>query len=107
MKHPARKKVGFVISIAILASIMVTPYMWAHDHIMLVLPFAYLLTTLIDKEISFLYTGLAILAFILFAFGMIFVAMPTQQDQWSVLVPFVFLGIFMWGMKKENKHNID
>lgn len=99
LKHAYKQDMGFVITISILISLIVTPYLWAHDHVLLVVPFAYLLTTLIKKEISFLYTGLVILAFIVFAFGMLFVAMPTQQDQWSVLVPLVMLGIILLSLR--------
>jgi len=94
-----------VFSTAIALGVLLPPYIWAYDYVLLVIPVCYICFDVIRRTASYVFAilfllvldGVAITAAILFAFSPASPALTIQRDMWSIWVGILVLGI-VWGM---------
>lgn len=94
-----------VFSTAIALGVLLPPYIWAYDYVLLVIPVCYICFDLIQRTASYLYAilfllvldGIAITAAILFALSPASPALTIQRDMWSIWVGILVL-VTVWAM---------
>jgi hypothetical protein len=87
------------ISFAIPLGMLITPYLWSYDHILLVVPFAWLVYQIIRRTEKYIVAMLFLtLMDIAAAIGLYLQGFRPEKDFWSILVPaltLVLMGIFI------------
>jgi len=86
--------IGLSVSVAVL----VTPYIWAYDQILLVLPIVYIVTVLMRRGQPYLVGALFFLMVDVAAIGLLLVAVQVGQDYWSGLIPAVVGAALVWSI---------
>ncbi len=94
--RPARHDPLHVVAVAVVAALLVTPYIWAYDQLLLLLPIAAFLGELMGRGRIYLVNALAFLALDIGAIALLFVAVQTGQDIWSALVPLAVGAALVW-----------
>jgi Glycosyltransferase family 87 len=89
-----------VVALSIVASLLVTPYLWAYDQILLLLPITLVIGALIERSPVFLLNALAFLALDVLALGLLFLALQTGEDVWSGLLPLLVGAALLWPLNK-------
>ena len=87
------------------ATLIVAPYLWNYDQILLMIPILYLLIA-ISKKYGDLKAALFMFGVVALAFGMVMVAYWLQHDVWSFMNTFVIwvlsLYFFTRGRRRED-----
>jgi hypothetical protein len=89
-------KPSIVISIAITVAILVTPYIWAYDQILLIIPIVVSMLSLSDRGYPYLFTAPIFLFFSALALIFIPIGIKLQVDVWSVGVSLAVLCLLSW-----------
>jgi hypothetical protein len=87
-------KVGapiFSVSILILAALLITPYTWAYDQILLVIPISFAAIKLFKQRVPYLISALLFLVIDIAALAFLVLALKTDVDVWSAVIPFACL----------------
>lgn len=83
-----------LFSLVIPVSLVITPYIWPYDHILLILPILHLALSLYQPGRTYLQAALVPLAVSVLSFALLLLAVWLNQDTWSVLLPVsVFLAV--------------
>lgn len=77
--------------LAIPVVLAVTPYLWAYDQVLLLLPVVWLSTGVMGRGQPYLRAALAPLGFAVFSLALLFLAGVLGHDGWSVLAPLACL----------------
>jgi hypothetical protein len=92
-----------VISIAIPVTLLTTPYLWAYDQILLVLPILVVVVTLAEKGYPFLLTSTLFLWMTILSLLLLVVSLSLQVDVWSALIPLIVLCLVLWQVGQKNR----
>jgi hypothetical protein len=102
------------IAIAVLTpvALLVTPYTWAYDQILLVIPISLVVILLFTSNAPFLFSASLFLLLDLGALILLAVAVQMGNDIWSAAIPFaclmlVFLAAFRADLRLRQSHNIN
>ena len=87
---------ALALSLCVVAALLVTPYGWVYDQILLVLPISVLAMTFYEKKFPYLLSALTFLAISILSLILLWVAFGVQKDTWSVLIPLLCLGLTIW-----------
>jgi hypothetical protein len=80
------------ISIAIPAGMLMTPYLWSYDHVLLVVPFIWLAYQIIRRTEKYIFAMLFLVVMDTAAgIGLYLQGLRPEKDFWSILVPFLTL----------------
>ena len=93
---PARYSPLPVVALSIVTGLLVTPYLWAYDQILLLLPITLVISELIQRGRIFLLNALAFLALDVVAIALLFLALQTGEDVWSGLLPLLVGAALLW-----------
>ena len=85
-----------LVALSIAVALLVTPYIWAYDQILLLLPITLLLGELIRRGRVFLLNALAFLALDIVGLALLFLALRTGEDVWSALLPLLVGAALAW-----------
>lgn len=86
--------VSFVIPITLL----ITPYSWAYDQILLIIPIVVVMILMMKNGYPYLFTASVFLMISLLALGFLFIATKLELDVWSAGVVFVCELLVIWGI---------
>lgn len=98
-------RVGQAFSLAILSGLLLTPYLWVYDQLLLLIPLAITVETMLENSPLFTPPALVPLVVSLVSLAMLRVAENMQNDVFSVLVPLVcllFFGAAFFGKPTSN-----
>lgn len=91
---------SLAVSLAITITLLLTPYTWIYDQLLLIAPIVILVLLLANERYryllaSLLFLGVDILALLLFG-----VALKLQLDIWSASIPLFILCLTVWYILK-------
>jgi len=92
-----------VVAIVIPAALLVTPYAWAYDQILLVVPIAVAIKTLMQRGAPFLVGGLTFLFIAVLGWALLVLAAVVEHDAWSAIIPFGAWVLALWCSTKETR----
>lgn len=81
------------VGLAVTVALVITPYLWPYDQIMLVLPIVLAMAALKKANIGYLPSALVFLAIDVVAFVLLWFSAQSQTENVNGLVPLVVLGI--------------
>jgi hypothetical protein len=87
-----------VMALAATVGLLVTPYIWAYDQVLLVLPIALVTLHLMRRGTSYLVGALFFLALDIAALMLLVLATQSGEDVWSALVPAAVGLALLWSM---------
>ncbi len=85
-----------VMSLAIPVTLLVTPYIWAYDQILLLVPIGLTAIALSKRGSGFLAAALFPMLFSILSLGLLYISSMIANDAWSVLVPGLCLAMGVW-----------
>jgi hypothetical protein len=87
---------SFIVSIAICTTLLVTPYTWAYNHILLIIPIVVIISEMVKAGYPFLITT-ALFPFIdLLAFFLLIFRVRSDYEIIFVLVPMFMMTLLTW-----------
>ena len=96
--HASMRPVG-VLALAICVTLLVTPYTWTYDQLLLVLPITAAILAMNRNGVRFplaasIFLGIDVLAIILLVFDT-----WLQVEIWNVVIPLVVYGLCLWWLQ--------
>ncbi len=95
------------LCICILIPFILSPYAWAYDQVLLIVPIIYLVGEGIRRNWSFMVTSLIFLSASMISLVLLMIAVGFGHDEFSVILPVILLTILalMIFFPKERKRN--
>ena len=87
---------AFVAGLATAIALILTPYTWVYDQILLILPLCLLTIYFSNAGYPYLVSALVFLFTSIIAIALIFLAMFLGWDIWSVMIPILVFGLMFW-----------
>jgi hypothetical protein len=85
------------MSLILTASLLVTPYLWSYDFVLLIIPLSWIVHQLILRTKSYWVPILFLIAVdIMAGAGLYLQSQSPQKDLWNILLPLVLLGMLIW-----------
>lgn len=110
-KYSSRWNSWLAGSVAILVGLLITPYLWAYDQILLIIPILHITSLMAKLKVRYLYVSLVPLIFSFISLLLLFAAMYIGKDVGSILLTLIVGGILVWlemySRKKENGNSAD
>jgi hypothetical protein len=85
-----------VLGLSLPTALLVMPYGWAYDQVLLVLPLTLATLALARSRAPYLVSALLFFAVDVLAIGLLLLAARTGEDTWSALVPLAAWGLMVW-----------
>jgi hypothetical protein len=89
-----------VVSLAILVTLLATPYTWPYDQLLLILPIIEVTMKLATNSYRFLPTSLIFLVIDILAFILLGISARFQDEIWNVAIPLIVFGLVIWYLLK-------
>lgn len=83
-------------SLAITITLLLTPYTWPYDQLLLVIPIVAITMGLAKAECKFLPTALIFLSIDIMMLILLDISAKIQMEIWNVAVPLFILGLLIW-----------
>ena len=85
------------MSLILTVSLLVTPYLWSYDFVLLIIPLAWIVHELILRTKSY-WVPISFLIVLDMAagLGLYLQNQSPQKDLWNILLPLVLLGLMIW-----------
>ena len=97
---------GRVLSASIIFTLLLTPYLWVYDQILLIIPLANITQSRIENKLPYLTTALVPIFLGVLSLLLLPIATKIQADTWSVLVPFLLMSLYLsknqWDSESRN-----
>jgi hypothetical protein len=85
-----------LFSLAIPAALMLTPYIWAYDHILLLIPISFVTTRIFNRGYPYLVPAVFPIAMSILSIGFLILANGIAQDVWSAGMPLICFILVAW-----------
>jgi Glycosyltransferase family 87 len=88
------------VSLILTVSLLVTPYLWSYDFVLLIIPLSWIVHQLILRTRSY-WVPIVFLIFLDVAAGtgLYLQNLSPQKDLWNILLPLFLLGMMIWMMQ--------
>lgn len=96
---------SLVAGLAITITLLLTPYTWAYDQLLLVVPIVTTVMLLAKDGYRYLPVSLLFVAIDIFAFLFLGLAAKIQLDIWSVSIPLAVLFLLVWYVSKNKSES--
>ena len=90
-----------ILGIAIPLTVVITPYIWAYDQILLIIPIITLTMMMAERGYPYLFTAILPIGISILAIGLLFIAIQLGNDSWSMSVPLIILVLMLLSMRGE------
>jgi hypothetical protein len=94
-------RADIVVSLAICCALLVSPYLWAYDHILLILPLVVMAGRMAELKWPFLFTATWVLQMSFVSAILLMIAVARSTDEWSVILPGFCLVFLIVLFRKE------
>jgi hypothetical protein len=94
------------ISIIIPVSLLITPYIWAYDQILLIVPLMFASIMLYHYGFPYILVALFPISFSILSLSFLFLAIHLNHDNWSFLIPltlFILILVLPQALKNDKK----
>lgn len=96
-----------MLSASIIFSLLLTPYLWVYDQLLLIIPLAVLIGKMIQHKQPYLLSALIPVLVSGVSLALLPVAVQIRNDVWNVLVPILVLAIFYFTVTKPDTITIE
>jgi hypothetical protein len=83
---------AWMVSMAITTTLLVTPYTWPYDQILLVIPIITIIMEMMTRKVPFWLTSILFLLLDMLAIALFLISARIQMETLSVLVPLIIFG---------------
>ena len=90
-QSPGNLSPALVLSLVIPIALLITPYVWAYDQILLIIPVLIVILAMIARDFPYIIPATLFLVISLLALAFVVLAMRTEYDMWSAVVALVCL----------------
>ncbi len=87
-KHKAITPV-WIISIAITTTLLVTPYTWSYDQLLLLIPIIAIILIMVKGKYRFLLSSMVFICLDVFAFALLIISVRIHHEVLNVLIPLI------------------
>lgn len=94
---------AFVISLAIIITLLLTPYTWPYDQLLLAIPIITITMNLAGEGYKFIPVSLIFLATDVLAWILYGISINIQMEIWNAGIPLFVLGILTWHIFKKTE----
>jgi hypothetical protein len=91
-----------VLALAAAVTLLITPYTWTYDQLLLVLPLSTLILAMDRRGVRFPLTASVFLGIDVLVVALLFLDVMMQVEIWNVLIPLVVFGLCLWGLITRN-----
>jgi arabinofuranan 3-O-arabinosyltransferase len=96
-----------MLSASIIFSLLLTPYLWIYDQLLLIIPLAILVGKKNQQNQPYLVSALLPILVSVVSLALLPVAVQIRNDVWNVLVPLLVLAIFFFTFTKPDTITIE
>jgi hypothetical protein len=82
---------ALILALAIPLALLLTPYLWAYDHLILIIPLVVTMSLLIQQKRSYLLIASLPMGLALISIAFLNIAVRLDNDAWSAMVPLITL----------------
>ena len=90
-----------LLSVSLTFTLLLTPYLWVYDQLLLVIPLAIMLGQLRQQASPYLFTTLISIMIGIVSLLLLPVAVSIRNDVWNVGIPLLVLGLFFLSVLKK------
>lgn len=101
MKKTALLTPSSMIALSIVTMLLVTPSSWPYDQVLLIIPIVTITMLARRRGSQYLTAALTFLAIDILAWALLGIAVQTERDFLTVLVPLVVFGLLVWNLRAE------
>ena len=83
-------------SIAVLIALLITPYLWAYDQVLLILPILYITNALAGIKTPYIIVSLLPILFTMISLLLLYLATLNGHDVGSILLTLIIAGALIW-----------
>ena len=91
---------ALVVSLAVITMLLVTPYYWAYDQLLLVVPIVTITMCLARHGYRYLPVSLIFFMLGILSWALVGIAYVIHKDVWTIGVPLCVLGLLIWCLTK-------
>jgi hypothetical protein len=102
--YSTRMSIWLAGSAAILIALLITPYLWAYDQVLLILPILYISNTLARIKTPYIIVSLLPIIFTILSIGLLYVASIKGHDVSSILLTIITAGLLIWTEVRMRKY---
>jgi len=85
------------MSLILTTSLLVTPYLWSYDFVLLIIPLSWIVHQLILRTKSYWVPILFLITLdIIAGAGLYLQSVSPQKDLWNILIPMALMGMLIW-----------
>jgi hypothetical protein len=97
----------WVASLAVTITLLLTPYSWPYDQLLLVVPIIAITMGLAKAGYRFLPTALIFLIIDMIAFMLLYISTIIQMEIWNIAIPLSVLALLAWYLSSKNRLTSD
>jgi hypothetical protein len=87
-----------VLALAVSVTLLITPYTWTYDQLLLVLPLSAVILAMDRRGAPFPLTASVFLGIDMLVVALLFLDVMMQVEIWNVLIPLVVFCLCLWGL---------
>ena len=91
-----------LLSASLTFTLLLTPYLWVYDQLLLIIPLAILLGRLRQKASPYLFTAIISILIGIVSLLLLPVAVSIRNDVWNVVIPLLVLALFFFILLKQD-----
>ena len=103
-KYSKRMNIWLAGSAAILIALLITPYLWAYDQVLLILPILYISNILVRIKTRYIIVSLLPILFSVISLLLLYIASINGHDVNSIILTLITTGVLIWVEILERKH---
>jgi hypothetical protein len=102
--YSTRMSIWLAGSAAILIALLITPYLWAYDQVLLILPILYISNTLARIKTPYFIVSLLPIMFTILSLVLLYLASIKGHDVSSILLTIITGGLLIWAEIRMRKY---
>lgn len=102
VKYRKRITPEIAISFSIVLTLILTPYTWPYDQLLLVIPIVIVMLGLASAGFRFLFISLIFISVDILAFIFLAISLKIQLEAWNVIIPFIVLLLLVGYLTRVN-----
>ena len=94
---------ALVVGLEITVMLLLTPYTWPYDQLLLIVPIITVTMSLAKAEYRFMPTALIFLVIDIVSLVLLGISARIQMEIWNVMIPFTVFSLLAWYLSKNRK----
>jgi hypothetical protein len=89
---------SLAFSLIISTVLLITPYIWTYDHVLLILPLLVIIAILAQNNVRFIAAGSLFLFIDLVAMAFLLITINIEKEIYNSVIPFICFGLIGWAI---------